>query len=425
MPRASIVSNSVAGILAKLERAYTQACRRCRQLHQLWKEGGAQGIRDRVRRAVADWLAPTMLPLPIRPADLLASDLTVRRIWSSLPINSTGPLAVNWVTTPPAVGSGGHTTMFRLIEHLERSGNLCRVYLYDVHGGGACYYASLVRQFCPRFGGEVNDVADGMSDAHAVVATSWQTAYPVYNDCCRGKRFYLVQDFEPWFYPAGGRGVLAENTYRMGFHAITAGRFLAAKLNAEYGMAADAFDFGCDIEKYYLLKSGGIRDGIVFYARPEAPRRAFELGLMALQLFAERHPDISIHFYGNRIGKLSFPFIDHGLLPPDELNRIYNRCFAGLSLSMTNVSLVPHEMLAAGCIPVVNEAEHNRTVLDNPFVRYAPPTPHALAGALGDVVATKNFAALATSASASVSSASWEAAGIRVEQCMRRALSQT
>ena len=66
---------------------------------------------------------------------------------------------------------------------------------------------------------------------------------------------------------------------------------------------------------------------------------------------------------------------------------------------MTNVSLVPHEMLSAGCIPVVNEAEQNRVVLDNPFVRYAPPTPQALAGALGDVVATKNFAALATSAS--------------------------
>jgi len=40
--------------------------------------------------------------------------------------------------------------------------------------------------------------------------------------------------------------------------------------------------------------------------QPEAPRRAFELGLMALQLFAERHPDITIHFYGNRIGKLPF-----------------------------------------------------------------------------------------------------------------------
>jgi glycosyltransferase involved in cell wall biosynthesis len=186
-------------------------------------------------------------------------------------------------------------------------------------------------------------------------------------------------------------------------------------------MAADAFDFGCD-SAYHLVDGAGVRNGIVFYAKPGAPRRAFELGLMALQLFAQRHPDITIHFYGSRIGKLSFPFENHGLLSPNELNRIYNRCLAGLSLSMTNVSLVPHEMLSAGCIPVVNDAEHNRIVLDNPFVRYVPPTPHALADALGDVVATKSFATLAASASASVSSASWEEAGRTVEQSIRRAL---
>jgi len=143
---------------------------------------------------------------------------------------------------------------------------------------------------------------------------------------------------------------------------------------------------------------------------------------MALQLFAEHHPNITIHFYGRRIGKLPFRFKDHGLLRPNELNDIYNRCFAGLSLSMTNVSLVPHEMLSAGCIPVVNDAEHNRLVLANPFVRYAAPTPHALADALAGIVATRDFATLAAAASASMSTTLWEDAGRIVEQCIRRAL---
>ena len=146
---------------------------------------------------------------------------------------------------------------------------------------------------------------------------------------------------------------------------------------------------------------------------------------MALHLFVQRYPNLTIHFYGNRIGKLPFlpfPFVDHGTLEPHDLNRIYNRCFAGLSLSMTNVSLVPHEMLSAGCISVVNDAPHNRIVLNNPFVRYSQATPHALADTLSDVVGTKDFSALATAASASVSSISWETAGGVVEQCMRRAL---
>ena len=406
-----------------LERTRAELNRRYRQARQVWAEHGVQGLQDWVRRAAASRVAPTTAPLDVRPADVLAADARVSRSWAQLPFDGKEPLVVNWVTSPPSAGSGGHTTLFRLVEHIERSGNVCRVYLYDVYGGDAAYYGARVRKLFSGFKGEIRDVADGMADAHAVVATAWPTAYPVYNDRCHGKRFYLVQDFEPWFYPVGGLSVLVENTYRMGFHAITAGRFLAEKLSTEYDMATDYFEFGCDTECYHLLDGSNVRDGIVFYAKPQVPRRAFELGLMTLQLFAERHPNLNIHFYGSRgIGKLTFPFIEHGVVSPSELNRIYNRCLAGLSLSMTNVSLVPHEMLSAGCIPVVNEAEHNRIVLDNQFVRYAPPTPHALADALGDVVATQNFGTLATSASASVSSASWEEAGRTVEQSIRRAL---
>jgi O-antigen biosynthesis protein len=41
---------------------------------------------------------------------------------------------------------------------------------------------------------------------------------------------------------------------------------------------------------------------------------------------------------------------------------------------------------------------------------------------LSDVVATKDFAALAASASASVSTASWDEAGVTMERAIRRAL---
>jgi hypothetical protein len=405
----------------RLVRTYAEASRRYRQIRRLWAEQGREGIQDWVRRAISSRLAPRLEPLDVRYADVLAADLSTPRSWPSLPFLPGQPIVVNWVCSPPSAGSGGHTTLFRLVEHLERTGNVCRIFLYDVFGGDAAYYGARVRKLFPRFKGEIRDVANGMDDAHAVVATSWPTAYPVFADACRGKRFYLVQDFEPWFSPVGARSALAEETYRMGFHAITAGRFLSGKLSAEYGMAVDAFDFGCD-NAYRLLDSISARDGIVFYARPEAPRRAFELGIMALQLFSARRPDIAIHFYGRRIGKLPFKFEDHGLLRPDQLNSLYNRCYAGLSLSMTNVSLVPHEMLSAGCIPVVNDAEHNRIVLDNSFVRYARATPHALADALCEVVSTKNFPALAASASASVSAASWDEAGRVVEEAMRRSM---
>jgi hypothetical protein len=402
-------------------RSSREIWRRIRQVRKLWREGGRREVLNRVRRAVANRIVPISPPHVVRLADVLVADVSKPKAWPVLPVDRGAPITVNWVITPPAQGSGGHTTIFRLIQYLERSNYQCRVYIYDVHGSSSSYLRSHVKGLFPQLIGPVADVTEGMADAHAIIATAWQTAYPVYNDPCQGKRFYLVQDFEPWFYPAGTETVLAENTYRMGFHALTAGKFLASKLAADYGMAADAFEFGCDTDKYHLLK-GSTRDGVVFYAKPTVPRRAFELGIMALKLFAERYPHLTIHLYGSRVGHLPFPYVDHGVLQPSELNRIYNRCFAGLSLSMTNVSLVPHEMLSAGCIPVVNDAQHNRIVLNNPFVRYALPTPHSLAESLSEVVNTSNFALLASSASASVSSMPWESAGLAVDKSIRRAL---
>ena len=132
---------------------------------------------------------------------------------------------------------------------------------------------------------------------------------------------------------------------------------------------------------------------------------------------------MTIHLFGDRIGPLRFRFVDHGLLSPRELNTIYNRCYAGLSLSMTNVSLVPHEMSAAGCIPVVNDALHNRAVLGDLDVVYAEPNPHALADALVSVVEDPAFSARSERTSATVKDASWDAAGIEVEAILRRELS--
>lgn len=397
--------------------------RRYRQLTKIWREDGADKVFERLRRAAAARIAPPTLSLPVHWSDVLAADLTITKQWGALAPFRRESMTVNWVTTPPGFLSGGHTTMFRLIEHLHRCGHECRLYLYDVYGNDAAYLRSMVREFFPKFDGPVHDVSAGMHDAHAVVATAWQTAYPVYNDTCAGKRFYLVQDFEPWFHPVGAQSALAENTYRMGFHGLTAGRFLADKLQRKFGMRADAFDFGCDTTTYRLLGETTARDGVVFYAKHDTPRRAFELGVLALQLLTQRHPNIVIHFYGSDLDyKLPFPYLNHGAVNPKHLNEIYNRCRAGLSLSMTNVSLVPHEMLSAGCVPVVNDSQHNRIVLDNPFVRYASATPHALAAALSEIVEMRNFDLHSTSCANSVAAMSWLRAGQVVEEAIGAAV---
>ncbi|WP_018099685.1 hypothetical protein [Sinorhizobium meliloti] len=306
------------------------------------------------------------------------------------------------------------------MDYLQARGYTNRLYFYDPFRGDHKYYEALFRKHY-GINCEVGNVRAGMVDAHAVVATNWPSAYAVYNARTAGKRFYFVQDYEPYFYPASTNSVLAENTYRMGLHGITAGRWLADKLSHEFGMEADHFPFGCDTARYFPDPSAK-RSGVVFYARAATPRRAVELGLLALELFAKRHPHIELHLFGADIGGLPFKFVNHGVVTPEELNEIYNHCLAGLSLSLTNVSLVPHEMLACGCIPVVNDDHRNRVVLDNPYVRYAPLTPHSLAAALEAVVNMHDVEALSRRAAASMLSTSWDTAGAMVDAVFRRAL---
>jgi hypothetical protein len=95
-------------------------------------------------------------------------------------------------------------------------------------------------------------------------------------------------------------------------------------------------------------------------------------------------------------------------------------------LSATNVSLVPYEMLACGCIPVVNDEEHTRVALDNAEVVYASPTPFELAGALSDLVSRDIDLRrdAARRAAASVSSASWDDAADVCEHAVREAVAR-
>jgi glycosyltransferase involved in cell wall biosynthesis len=188
-------------------------------------------------------------------------------------------------------------------------------------------------------------------------------------------------------------------------------------------MHCDHYDFGAE-EARYNLTNHGKRNAVMFYARPPTQRRAWELGVLALTLFAQQHPDVEIHMVGwpLRGFKAPFEYVDHGILRLDQLNELYNKMAGGLVLSLTNCSLLPLELLAAGVIPVVNDAPNNRMVVDNPNVRFCEPSPHALARALGDVVSTINGQEQAARAAGSVSGNRWETACERVENVLLGAL---
>lgn len=400
--------------------------RSIRAARQVLRVSGPQALWFRGRRlAAATVFGRDQLQLPVAIAHVLAVDWSRPRQRASPALHPrTGPLTVNWVLPPIVPGSGGQTTIFRFVRYLESKGHVCRVYLYDPEPRVSFREQSdIVRASYKPMLAEILPFTASMKPCDALVATMWQTAYAVFNSPVTAARFYFVQDFEPYFYPAGTESVLAANTYRFGFHGITAGRWLSTKLAREYGMDCDHFDLGADGAEY-VNEGRRSRLSVVFYARPGTPRRGFVLGVMALGLFHERHPEYKIHMIGQDLGRfrVPFPFVSHGVLRQDQLNSLYNDCAAGLVISLTNMSLMPLELLAAGCIPVVNDAGSNTAVSSNRYIKFAEPSPHALAAGLCAVVERQDPGDYADEASNSVRRFSWDRAGAQVESVLLREL---
>lgn len=333
---------------------------------------------------------------------------------------------IAWVMSPPG-GGGGHQNIFRFIEFLDKSGYKNDVYLYSNYDQMTIGEAKKnVSSYCDAKNLTFHYFDnEKMIQADALFATGWETAYPVFNQKTDALKFYFVQDFEPLFYPMGTDYILAENTYKFGFHGITAGGWLAEKLHAEYAMKTDSYDFGANKSLYNVSNRGG-RKEVFFYARPVTERRGFDLGLMALELFHKEMPDYVINFAGWDVSEwaVPFPYINHKALPMNELNDIYNSCSTALVMSLTNMSLLPLELLSAGTIPVVNDGSNNRLVSDNEYIEYTESSPRALADAMIRSVRKNENSQVADKLHDSVPNSGWEEAGSRFIAILEKELSR-
>lgn len=384
---------------------------RARDAWRVLREDGPRRLAQRVSRVAYHRLAAADLDFPLGVDDVADSRGLVLGTPARRPARGTR-LTVGWICTPPGPGSGGHTTMFRLLEAVEAAGHRCTVYLYDRFGGELARHEDVIRRYWPGVRADVRSVDDGLAPLDAYVATAWQTAHVLASRAdLPTRRLYLVQDFEPHFYPQGSEYALAEDTYRFGFRCVTVGRTLADLLGERYGVRAAVAEFGCDTDVYRLTQPGiAEREGVVFYARPRVARRGFELGMLALREFHRRQPDRTIHVFGDATVRLPFPSVNHGSLSPARLSDLYNRCRAGIAMSFTNISLVPVEMLACGAVPVLSGMAQQLSDLDSPYARWAAPTPRRIAEELEAIVESDEPSPTEVAGSVK-STAGWGAAG--------------
>jgi len=276
------------------------------------------------------------------------------------------------------IGSGGHNIIFQLVLRLERMGHVCSLWVHDLFGhrpgiGAATLRREIVEHFAPVRAPVFREFGHWYG-ADVVVATAWQTAYPVLElEGCRA-RAYLINDHEPEFYATSVESEWAERTYGLGFYGIAGSPWLRDLYVDRYGGRAGTFQYGVDQDVYFPRPVPRRRDTVVAYARAVTPRRAVGLATLALAELHRRRPSMRIILFGDSQPlDASFPYEHAGVAGHDALARLFSEATAGLCLSLTNYSLLPQEMLACG-LPCVD--------LDRPSTRsvFGADGPVALAG---------------------------------------------
>jgi glycosyltransferase involved in cell wall biosynthesis len=303
---------------------------------------------------------------------------------------STGPLNINWLIPDICLqrtASGGFLSIFRTIYFLEQWGHKQRVYVVGGSEGSERLVTDLVRKTYFPIRSEIEVFKGTVADSDALVATLWKTAYIARGLANTARKFYFVQDLEHLFYPAGSVAEFAKATYRWGFHGITLGSWIAGVLQCKFGMPCSSCGFSFDREIYspegnrYFSNQ---KNRVLFYARPRTERRGFELGILALSMVAKKMPDTEFVLVGfsERPGRLPFSAVLPGVLSPRELAALYRSCNVALVLSLTNLSLLPLELMASGCAVVSNAGPNVEWLLTEETTRLTDSTPEALAEAI-------------------------------------------
>jgi glycosyltransferase involved in cell wall biosynthesis len=323
-------------------------------------------------------------------------------------------------------GSGGHSTILNLVRGLEERGHACSLWVHDPAGRAAGGDATA--RVLEWFGGMAGPVRVGFDEwggADVVVATGWQTVHRTLLLEGARARVYLVQDHEPEFHPTSAESRWADQTYRLGLHCITAGRWLRDLVGQNYGATASWFELGVDHSLYRPLDEKRADQSVLFYSRTTTPRRAVPLGLLALAELKRRRPGVQVELFGDPRG--AGALVEHrdlGVLPPDELARAYSRATVGMVLSLTNYSLIAQEMLACGLPCVELDMPSTRIALgETGAAELVPFGVGTLASALERLLDDQDLRERRRAAGLEfVSKRTWGAAAEQVDAGLREAL---
>lgn len=209
------------------------------------------------------------------------------------------------------------------------------------------------------------DDTDAIKHHDIGIATQWATAYTLAKTSLVSRKWYFIQDNEVNFYPKGSISSLVELSYHFGFKAVANTGGLLDMYKKTYGGDGVVVKSRVDLSAYtpredlYYTPKAPYK--VFFYARPNMPRNAFELGVAGLKKLKEQLGDsveiitagaewdagmYGVEGYFTNLGKVNY----------ESVPKLYRSVDAGLMFMFSgHPGVTASELMASGCPVVVNE----------------------------------------------------------------------
>lgn len=261
--------------------------------------------------------------------------------------------------------SGGITSILRLGTYLEGYGH--SVSYLDFTNQSMNELKSHATFNLSNYKGAIeNYYKVNKEEYDVVIATSWESFYRLYK--FNAYKMYFVQDFEPYFSKFNEKFLLAKKTYELGAHIVSLGVWNIEMIKKECNTVSmlDTVSFPYEPKEYYLSDKRNYMDyaqkkslKIAVYTKEEGKRIPNILQYILSKTCEElsnRGIELDVFFFGLKENYSVSVGKNLGKLTREQLIELYSKCDFGMCASMTNISLVPYEMLAMG-LPVIEFAD--------------------------------------------------------------------
>lgn len=268
---------------------------------------------------------------------------------------------IAWILPDIPAGSGGHRNILRFVNFLDKTKFDCQIFVMNGKKESKAT-SDFINEHYGFSDIQVIENHGELKKYEIVFATHHSTVDVAKRFAGRNAKLaYLVQDFESYFYPMSPQYIHALNSYSdPELQIICSGPWMASKILETTGRKVPYFEFPIDSSIYFDLgesEQNIKRDGVIFFAKSDTPRRLFDTGIDALRILRKWHPSEQITLFGGAASSMrnyDSEFDVLGRLPQlTDLAKLYRTSKVGLAFSTTNPSLIPYEMMACG-LPVVD-----------------------------------------------------------------------